>query len=95
MSSNPPYKNFSAPGKAPKLNEYQRTIKALTSHKSLNRRQLAMITGLEVPTLCRLLFNLVHKRFVLKIASISPCPMTGKRVYFYTLRHRKGLRDGK
>jgi hypothetical protein len=94
MSSNPPYKKCVAPGKASKVNEYQRTLKALAESRWLSRRQISAVTRLEIPTLCRTLYNLVRRKKV-KVAFRARCPITGKLVYHYSLASEKGLRDGK
>jgi hypothetical protein len=95
MSSNPPHQSSNAPGKAFKVNEYRLTIQALTTYQHLNRRQLSRITKLEIPTLCRVLFDLVHKKNLVRIAFTGKCPITKKWVYYYTLSKQEGSSDGK
>ncbi len=69
---------------ANKDTENKQIIKTLLSEKQpLSRRRFNELTGLELPTLCRALFNLVHKSKVLEVAQIRPCPTTKKRVYHY------------
>ena len=55
----------------------------LTYKKPLTRRFLSENTGLELPSLCRALFNLTNKKRLLKVAKIKPCPKTGKSVIHY------------
>jgi hypothetical protein len=94
MSSNPPFNNLGAPGKALKATDYQRTIKALTAYKYLNRREISKITNLEIPMLCKTLFNFVKRRSV-RVAFRGKCPATGKWVYYYSLTNQEGQLDGK
>lgn len=95
MSSIPPNRKSGEPGKAPKDNEYKLIIQALTSYRHLNRRQISRIIKLEIPALCRALFNLVHKRNYVKVAFTGRCPITRRWVYYYTLSKQKGQVDGK
>ena len=64
--------------------ENRRIFKALIKYyQPLTRRFLSEVTGLELPSLCRALYNLTYKRKLLKIAEIKPCPITGRKVYHY------------
>jgi hypothetical protein len=76
--------------------EKQLIFKALYEFKQpLTRRKLSEITFLELPTLCRSLYNLVHKRKLLTVAKIAPCAKTGKRVYHYyfALNSKEGIQN--
>jgi len=95
MSSNPPHRSSDAPGKAFEGNEYRLTIQALRTYEHLNRRQLSRITKLEISALCRVLFNLVHKRNYVRVAFTGKCAITKKWVYYYTLCKQEGRADGK
>ncbi len=66
-------------------NEYRRVLKELASYPALTRRQLSIITKIEIATLCRCLFELVHDRKTVVIAYTARCIYTGKRVYHYAL----------
>lgn len=80
---NTPLKSLFA-GKQSKDTEYRTIIKTLLVEKQpLTRRRISEITKLELPTLCRALYNLTYKLKLLKIASIKPCITTGKLVYHY------------
>ncbi len=69
---------------ANKDTENKQIVKTLLAEKQpLSRRRFNELTGLELPTLCRALFNLVHKTKVLEVAKIMRCPTTKKRVYHY------------
>lgn len=59
-------------------------FKALNHYKRpLTRRFLNEVTGLELPTLCRALYNLTYKYKSLRVAEIKRCPKTGKKVFHY------------
>lgn len=69
-------------------------FKALLKYKRpLTRRFISECTNLEIATLCRALFNLVHKRRLLKVALMAKCPKTGKRVYHYYFA-KEGVQNG-
>jgi hypothetical protein len=58
--------------------------KALHQYKQpLTRRKLSEVTGLEIATLCRALYNLTYKSKSLRVAKIALCPKTGKKVFHY------------
>jgi predicted transcriptional regulator len=59
-------------------------IKALLKYKRpLSRRFLSEVLLIEISVLCRLLWNLQHKRKLITVSKIARCPKTGKRVYHY------------
>ena len=64
---------------------YNRLIfKALIKYnRPLTRRFLSEATNIEIATLCKALFVLVHNRKLIKVAFIKPCVKTGKIVYHY------------
>jgi hypothetical protein len=66
-------------------NEYRHVLKELASYPALTRRQLSIITKIEIATLCRCLFELVHDRKTVVVAYTARCIYTGKRVYHYAL----------
>jgi len=66
-------------------NEYRLVLKELASYPALTRRQLNIITKIEIATLCRCLFELVHDRKTVVVAYTARCIYTGKRVYHYAL----------
>jgi uncharacterized protein YukJ len=80
-------RNFRTPVKSLTANEdtEKRLIfKVLHKYKQpLTRRFLSEVTGLEIATLCRALYNLTNKYKLLKVAKIKPCPKTRKWVYHY------------
>lgn len=55
----------------------------IAEKQPLTRRRISELTGLELPTLCRSLFNLTNKIKILHVAAIKPCVITGKCVYHY------------
>ena len=76
--------------------ETKTIIKTLLAEKQpLTRRRISELTGLELPTLCRALFNLTNKVSILQIRIIKPCPTTGKRVYHYYFSNGIGGQHGK
>ncbi|MEJ5994966.1 hypothetical protein WG904_11110 [Pedobacter sp. Du54] len=71
-------------GKHNKDTENRAIFKALIQEeRPLSRRELSDITGFEIATLCRALFNLTNVGSTLKITSIKPCNTTGRMVYHY------------
>lgn len=63
--------------------------------RPLTRREFSEITGLEIPTLCRILFNLTNKSHKLIISYSKRCKVTGKIVFHYFLANAvEGLRNG-
>lgn len=80
-------RNSKAPFKSLTANEDKENLlifKALHKYKQpLTRRFLSEVTGLEIATLCRALYNLTYKSKLLKVAKIARCPQTGKQVYHY------------
>lgn len=79
-----------------KYNEKSLVFRALYhNRKALTRRELSEITGLEIATLCRILFNQTYKSRTLKISYIKPCKTTGRNVYHYNLIDAgEGLKNG-
>jgi hypothetical protein len=79
--------NSSTPFKSLTANEDKENrliFKALHQYKQpLTRRKLSEVTGLEIATLCRALYNLTYKSKSLRVAKIARCPKTGKLVYHY------------
>lgn len=55
----------------------------LTANQPLTRRQLSYRTKLEIATLCRALFNLVHKSKTVNIAKYDYCETTGRKVMHF------------
>lgn len=80
-------KNPKTPFKSSTANEDKENrliFKALQKHKQpLTRRFISEVTGLELSTLCRALYNLTYKYKSLKVAKIARCPKIGKQVYHY------------
>lgn len=75
--------------------EYRLICNALHFTKQpLSRRKIAELTGLELPTLCRALYNLTYTKKVLEIAQIKPCEATGRNVYHYYFKKEKGAANG-
>jgi hypothetical protein len=71
-------------GKQSKDKENQLIFKALHQYKQpLTRRKLSEVTGLEIATLCRALYNLTYKSKSLRVAKIARCATTGKLVFHY------------
>jgi hypothetical protein len=69
-------------------------FKALHQYKQpLTRRFLSEVTGLEIATLCRALYNLTYKRKSLRVAKIALCPKTGKKVFHYCFAKTGGQND--
>jgi hypothetical protein len=65
------------------------------SPRALTRRELSEITGLELPTLCRILFNQTYKNRTLKISYSMPCKTTGRNVYHYNFIDAvEGVKNG-
>ena len=63
--------------------------------RPLTRRELSDITGLEISTLCRILFNQTYKSRTLKITYIKPYKTTGRNVYHYNIIDAvEGLKNG-
>lgn len=85
--------NSRTPFKSSSTNEDKENrliFKALNQYKQpLTRRKLSEVTGLEIATLCRALYNLTYKSKVLKIAQIKPCPKTKKQVFHYNFETPK------
>lgn len=81
----PPLKIFK-PGKAPKGNEYLITKQALIKHQPLTRRQLSKLTGLEISSLCRILYHLTYQFKVIKVAFYKRCEYTGMRVMHFAMK---------
>jgi hypothetical protein len=75
-------------------NEYRRVKQELATHKPLSRRDLSIITGIEIGNLCRCLFELVNDYKSVKIAFTAKCQYTGKRVYHYTLASKLDKQEG-
>ena len=70
-----------------KDSEVQRIFKALTAaNKPLTRRELKPLTGLEISTLCRALYNLVYDVQSIIIAHYAPCQTTGKKVMHFAVK---------
>lgn len=67
------------------LEETKAIILALSSNESLNRRQISKITGIEIPSLCRALGELVYKYRVLIINNRARCPITQKMVMVFSI----------
>jgi len=57
---------------------------ALKISQPCTRRKLSEITGLEIPTLCRALFNLYTEDKV-QVTHYAKCPKTGVVVMHYAL----------
>jgi hypothetical protein len=74
--------------------EYRRVKQELATHKPLSRRDLSIITGIEIGNLCGRLFELVHEYKTVKIAFTAKCKHTGKRVYHYTLASKLDKQEG-
>lgn len=74
--------------------EYRRVLKELAAYPALTRRQLSRITSIEIATLCRCLFELVHKRKTVVVAYTARCIYTGKRVYHYALASKTQKEGG-
>ena len=62
----------------------------LAENEPLTRRRISEITGLELPTLCRALFNLTNRSRVLTVAQIKPCSVTKRHVYHYYFNEHNG-----
>ena len=78
-----------------KETENKLILQALHQKKQpLTRRKLSELTGLELPTLCRALYDLTHKAKVLYVAAIRPCPITNKWVFHYYFKN-KDYQNGK
>lgn len=78
-----------------KDSENFRIYKALsTANKPLTRRELSTASGLEIATLCRATFNLIHKNRTLAISHYGACSTTGKYVMHFALKTAgEGLRN--
>jgi predicted transcriptional regulator len=89
--------NSSTPFKSLTANEDKENrliFKALHQYKQpLTRRKLSEVTGLEIATLCRALYNLTYKSKSLRVAKIARCHRTGKRVYHYYFVKTGGQND--
>lgn len=79
-----------------KYTEKRLVFKALyNSRKALTSRELSEITGLEIVTLCRILFNQTYESRTLKITYIKPCKTTGQNVDHYNIIDAvEGLKNG-
>jgi hypothetical protein len=90
--------NSSTPFKSLTANEDKENrliFKALHQYKQpLTRRKLSEVTGLEIATLCRALYNLTYKSKSLRVAKIARCPKTGKLVYHYYYFAKEGALNG-
>jgi len=88
-----PPKNFT---RHDKYTEKSLVFRALYhNRKALTSRELSEITGLEIATLCRILFNQTYKSRRLKIGYIKPCKTTGRNVYHYNFIDAvEGLNNG-
>ncbi|MET4080064.1 hypothetical protein ABIB40_000004 [Pedobacter sp. UYP30] len=90
-------RNFKTPFKSSTTNEDKENrliFKALHLYKQpLTRRKLSELTGLEIATLCRALYNLTYKSKSLRVAKIARCPTTGKRVYHFYFA-KEGAQNG-
>lgn len=72
---------------ANKDTENRRIYKALLAASSpLTRRELSTASGLEIATLCRATFNLIHKSKTLVISHYGACKTTGKYVMHFALK---------
>lgn len=80
-----------------KYREKRLVFRALYHYqRALTRRELSEITGLEIATLCRILYDQTYKSRTLKISFIKPCKTTGQNVYHYDLIDAvEGLENGK
>ena len=89
-----PPKNFT---RHYKYKEKKLVFKTLSnSRKALTSKELSEITGLEIATLYRILYNQTYKSRTLKISFIKPCKTTGQNVYHYDLIDAvEGLKNGK
>ena len=96
--------NQKAPGKGGNSDNRYRQFKDTETRKIYQalaevkqpktRRELSKLTGLEISSLCRALWNLIHYPRTIKISHYAPCKTTGKRVmHFYF--NREGAQDGK
>lgn len=73
-----------------KDNENRLIYQALRKVKQpLTRRELSMRTGLEIATLCRALWNLIHRSRTLKVSHYAPCKYTRRRVMYFDFRDDK------
>lgn len=73
-----------------KDSENRLIYKALRKAKQpQTRRQLSESTGLEIATLCRALFNLIHRNRTIRITHYAPCRKTGKSVMHFWFNKRK------
>jgi len=64
--------------------ENRKIFKALLKYKRpLTRRFLSEVLLIEISVLCRLLWNLQHKRKLITVSKIARCPKTGKLVFHY------------
>lgn len=67
---------------------------ALRSIKQpLTRRELSMRTGLEIATLCRALFNLIHRNRTLKVSHYAPCKHTRRTVMHFDIIRKEGKNE--
>ena len=79
-----------------KYNEKSLVFRALYHYqRALTRRELSEITGLEIVTLCRILFNQTYESRTLKIIYIKPCKTTGQNVDYHNIIDAiEGLKNG-
>ena len=82
--------SFDCSGEQIKDKENKLIIRALlATDRPLTRRELSERTGLEA-TLCRALFNMLHKQQSISIAKYDYCKATNKLVMHFSLK-----REGK
>lgn len=73
----------------PQNKERENTLiyKALATYQPCTRRKLSDLTGLEIATLCRALFNLVYRLETIKVSHYAPCKVTGVEVMHFALKN--------
>jgi hypothetical protein len=88
-----PPKNFTIHDK---YKEKSLVFRALYHYqRALISRELSEITGLEIATLCRILFDQTYKSRTLKISLFLPFKTTGQNVYHYNIIDAvEGLKNG-
>lgn len=74
-------------------NEEQQVLFLLGKSKPMTSRQIATVMEKDRGNITRTLFNLVYLKGKVKKAFVQPCPITKKKVTWYSLRDENDNND--
>ena len=69
-----------------RMREKSKVLEAVSLHQPVTSRMISSITGIERSSICRSLYDLIHdSKPQVKEAYTAKCPITNKRVNWYSL----------